>query len=70
MEFVDPDTNPQFISDYADDNLTTGKVLVRTEDRYRVLSISDMFSIEQDQSTYATASYSMVDSALALPWRW
>ena len=65
VEFVDPDTNPQFISDYADDNLTTGKVLVRTEDRYRVLSISDMFSIEQDQSTYATASYSMVDSALA-----
>lgn len=65
VEFVDPDTNPQFISDYADDNLTTGKVLVRTEDRYRVLSISDMFSIEQDQSTYAMASYSMVDSALA-----
>lgn len=65
VEFIDPDTNPEFVSEYASDNLTTGKVLVRTEDRHRVLSISDMFSIEQDQQTYGTASYSMVDSALA-----
>lgn len=65
VEFVDPDTNPTFISQYPDDNLATGKVLVKTERRYRVLSVTDLFSMEQDQTTYQTKSYSMVDSALA-----
>ncbi len=65
VEFVDPDTNPTFISEYPDDNLATGKVLVKTERRYRVLSVTDLFSMEQDQTTYQTKSYSMVDSALA-----
>ena len=72
VEFVDPDTNPTFVSEYADDNLTTGKVLVKTEKRHRVLTVSDMFSIEQgERNTYYSydseenTAYSMVDSALA-----
>lgn len=65
VEFVDPDSNPEFISQYAEDNLTTGKVLVKTEARHRVLTVTDLYSIEQDQTTGATNSYSMVDSALA-----
>ena len=65
VEFVDPDTNPTFVSEYADDNLTTGKVLVRTEQRYRVLTLTDLFSIEQNSSTGEYNCYSMVDSALA-----
>lgn len=65
VEFVDPDTNPTFISEYADENLSTGKVMVKTESRHRVLTVSDLFSMEQDQTTGAYNSYSMVDSALA-----
>lgn len=65
VQFIDPDTNPQFISDYADDNLTSGKVLVKTDKRYRVLGVSDMFSLETDQNTGDYNTYSMVDSALA-----
>ena len=65
VEFVDPDSNPEFISQYAEDSLTTGKVLVKTEARHRVLTVTDLYSIEQDQTTGATNSYSMVDSALA-----
>ena len=65
VEFVDPDSNPEFVSQYAEDNLTTGKVLVKTEARHRVLTVTDLYSIEQDQTTGATNSYSMVDSALA-----
>ena len=65
VEFIDPDTNPTFVSEYADDNLTTGKVLVRTEQRYRVLTLTDLFSIEQNSSTGEYNCYSMVDSALA-----
>lgn len=65
VQFVDPDTNPTFISQYAEESLTTGKVMVHTEKRYRVLSVSDLFSIEQDQTTGDYNTYSMVDSALA-----
>ena len=56
VEFVDPDSNPEFISQYAEDNLTTGKVLVKTEARHRVLTVTDLYSIEQDQTTGATNS--------------
>ncbi|MCI8386819.1 MAG: GldG family protein [Acutalibacter sp.] len=65
VEFVDPDTNPEFISSYAGEVLTSGRVLVRTEKRYRVLTVDDMFSMSQNQQTGATEMYSNVDSALA-----
>lgn len=65
VKFVDPDTNPTFISQYPDDNLATGKVMVESARRHRVLGVTDLFSIEQDQTTGANTAYSMVDSALA-----
>ena len=65
VEFVDPDTNPTFISEYADEDLSTGKVMVQTERRHRVLTVTDLFTIEQDQTTGGYNTYSMVDSALA-----
>ena len=46
-------------------DLTSGRVLVRTEKRYRVLTVDDMFSMSQNQQTGATEMYSNVDSALA-----
>ena len=60
VEFVDPD-----ISEYADEDLSTGKVMVQTERRHRVLTVTDLFTIEQDQTTGGYNTYSMVDSALA-----
>lgn len=65
VEFVDPDTNPEFISNYADETLITGRVLVHTEKRNRVLTVDDMFSRSQNSTTGATETYSNVDSALA-----
>ena len=47
VEFIDPDRNPTFISSYPDDNLTTGKVMVSSEKRNKVLSVTDLFSIQQ-----------------------
>lgn len=61
MEFVDPDTNPAFISEYTEERLSTGKVLVKTDKRYKVLGPTDLFSV--NSSNYST--YSKVDSALA-----
>ena len=65
VEFIDPDRNPSFISDYADDQLASGKVLIKTDKRYKVLSVTDLFSIQQDSTTYEVTYYSMVDGALA-----
>lgn len=65
VQFIDPDTNPEFISSYAGESLTTGRVLVSTEKRYKVLSVDDMFSMSQNQTTGATEMFSNVDSALA-----
>lgn len=65
VQFIDPDTNPEFISSYTDEVLTSGRVLVRTEKRYRVLTVDDMFSMSQNQQTGATEMFTNVDSALA-----
>lgn len=65
VEFIDPDRNPTFISSYPDDNLTTGKVMVSTEKRNKVLSVTDLFSIQQDSTTGQYNYYSKVDGALA-----
>lgn len=64
VEYVDPDENPALINEYPSDNLTTGKVLVRTEKRYKVLASTDLFNVSQNQSG-GYSGYSMVDSALA-----
>lgn len=65
VEFIDPDTNPTFISEYSSENLMTGDVLVKTEKRYRVVDVNDMFSRKQNSTTGATEYVSTVDSALA-----
>ena len=65
VQFIDPDTNPDFISSYSGENLTTGRVLIKTEKRYKVLTVDDMFSMSQNQNTGATDMFSNVDSALA-----
>lgn len=65
VKFIDPDTNPTFISAYPDDALGTGKVLVETERRHKVLTVADLFTVTQNSTTYRTETYSKVDSALA-----
>ena len=65
VEYIDPDMNPQFISQYAEDSLTTGKVMVKTDKRHKTLAVTDLFSIQQDSSTQQYNYYSKVDGALA-----
>lgn len=65
VEFIDPDTNPGFISEYPEENLTSGTVLVKTKKRHKLLTASDLFTVRNNQSTYQTETYSKVDSALA-----
>lgn len=65
VEQVDLEKNPSFVNEYADENLTNGYVVVKTDKRYRVLTISDLFPSESNSQTGSTASYNDVDSALA-----
>lgn len=65
VEFIDPDLNPTFISSYPDDNLSSGSVLIKTEKRYKVLTVTDLFSIQQDSTTGSYNHFSKVDGALA-----
>lgn len=65
VEQVDLEKNPTFANKYADENLTNGYVVVETDKRYRVLTISDMFPTESNSQTGQSTSYNDVDSALA-----
>lgn len=65
VEYVDLDKNPTFASNYQNDSLTAGCVLVKTEKRYRVLQVTDLFNVQSDYTTGASQSYSTVDGALA-----
>lgn len=67
---MDPDTNPTFISEYADEDLSTGKVMVQTERRHRVLTVTDLFTIEQDQTLAATTPTPWWTAPWPAPWSW
>lgn len=45
VKYVDPDADPSFISQYSDDNLSSGMVLIKSDKRYRVLSVSDLLRL-------------------------
>lgn len=65
VQYVDLDANPAFASQYPNEDLSTGSVIVQTDLRYRVLSVTDLFQVSQDYQTYEVATYSQVDGALA-----
>jgi ABC-2 type transport system permease protein len=66
VEFIDPDLDPSFMSQYSEENLYSGTVLVKTEKRYKVLSVNDLFEIESNTQTGQIENrYSKVDGALA-----
>jgi ABC-type uncharacterized transport system. len=65
ISYIDADTNPQFMSEHANENLSTGSVMISTAQRSKTLRITDLFSASQDQNTGAMSYFSNVDSALA-----
>ncbi len=65
VEYIDPDLNPQFISRYADDNLSSGKIVVESDLRHKTLDANDLFSMRSNSQTGATEYYSKADGALA-----
>ncbi|WP_050696934.1 Gldg family protein [Anaeromassilibacillus senegalensis] len=64
VAYLELDKNPAFASQYQDENITTGSVLVETEKRHRVLNYGDLFSTQYSMDG-SMVTYSKVDSALA-----
>lgn len=64
VSFIDLDVNPGFAKNFPDENLLVGDVIVRTEHRYRVLTVDDLFEVQYGDSGNIISS-SKVDGALA-----
>lgn len=65
VEFREPEANPALMSEYAQENLTEGSIVIKTDKRYQVLGISDLFVQMQDTKTGTYSFYFEADSALA-----
>lgn len=65
VEYKDLDKNPAFAGDYKEDHLAAGDVLVKTEKRYRVLSVTDLFTTQYSRDYSSSQTYSNVNGALA-----
>lgn len=65
VEFRAPEANPALMSEYAQENLSEGSIVMKTDRRYQVLGISDLFVQMQDTKTGAYSFYFEADSALA-----
>lgn len=66
VSFKDLDQNPSLATEYANENLSKGAVILKTVLRYRVLAMDgDLFTYQQDSSTGETTFYSMADGSLA-----
>ena len=65
FEKVDPVDNPAFMSKYLSDGLTSLDVLVKTENRYRIVKSTTLFPYTQDQTTGQSVQYNDSSAALA-----
>lgn len=65
VKYVDLDKDPTFSSNYKNEKLQSGDVLVQSDKRYRLLTSSDLFTQQASQDYTSAETYSNVDSALA-----
>lgn len=50
VSFVDIESNPGFVKDYADDSLVSSSIIVKSSKRYKILGLSDLYKQSQDSS--------------------
>lgn len=66
VQYIDLVKSPTFASEYKNDNLSQGDVLIKSSKRDRVLTYTDLFSVQTSQDgSGSQETYSQVDSALA-----
>lgn len=52
IKYVDLSANPAFASNYPDDDLAAGDYIVKSGEKHRVLTTTDLFNMTTDQQTY------------------
>lgn len=65
VAYKDLDADPTFANDYAQDNLITGDVIVKTADRSYVVKYSDLFNVTSDAQTGSQQVYTQAGDTLA-----
>lgn len=65
LEYVDLVKDPTFASEYKNDSIAEGDVIVKSDKRYRVLTASELFTTQTSQTDGTTTYLSNVDGALA-----
>lgn len=53
VKYVDTSENPTFASEYTDEDLDTGSLIIVSGDRSRTVSVYDLYETEVDYSTYS-----------------
>lgn len=64
VKYEDIVSNPNFVNDYPDDNLTTSDVIVKCGKKYNVLHKEDLFNFELMNNQYQYITSSKAESAL------
>ena len=64
VKYEDIVSNPNFVNDYPDDNLTTSDVIVKCGRKYNVLHKEDLFNFELMNNQYQYITSSKAESAL------
>ncbi len=63
-EYVDIVSNPNFVNDYPDDNLSTSDVIIRCGKKYNVLHKEDLFNFDLMNNQYQYITSSKAESAI------
>ena len=52
ISYIDPLLNPNFMSNYTDDEVVQNSIIVETEKRHKLISYDEMYTMELDYTTY------------------
>ncbi len=64
IKYLDPEANPTILSTYKQYEVSSGDILVRSDNQYRVFAATDLYAEEMD-ANYATTYSSLVEQKLA-----
>lgn len=56
VEYIDPNINPRFHTQYTNDSISIGSLIVVGEKRNRVIDASDLYETAIDYTTYTTST--------------
>lgn len=65
VKYLDMEADPTLATKYKEYEVSSGSILFRTADQYRVISIDDLYTEEMDSTTYSYVYSSLVEQKLA-----